>query len=537
MSAKYGYVGNSPDTTPIRIARRTYTLTGVQTSFTFDAGYSVGYVDVYLNGVKQIENDDFIASNGSTVGFTSAPTTGDIVEIVAYKAYDVIQDRNNVAGDFTVYGNSTLSGTLFVNNNSKNVMVGTGVTITSNTINVTGVVTATNINVTSNINTTGVITATSYFGSGANLTGIALSATANINTSGVGTFGRVVGTNDLDIPNGTTAQRFATPVAGSIRYNSEYDVLEIYTGSQWKALFLQSYTSSPSDTGIFAGGSNPGNRTIEYITISSTGNGTNFGTLSYDRWAGGGCSSTTRGLFGGGVPAPNTNNIEYINIQFLGDALNFGALTTIGSASGVAACSNSTRGVFGGGQVSTVTTSSIQYVTIASKSDSTSFGTLTLGRRLLTSCSSSTRGIFAGGDSLAPLTPAPNTIDYITIASTGNAIDFGDLTAGRTYLSACSSSTRGVFGGGFGPSNIIDYITIASTGNATSFGQLTVARGGLAATSNATRGVFGGGDTPVAVNTIDYITIASTGNATSFGQLSVIRTNLQSCSTSHGGLQ
>jgi hypothetical protein len=110
MSAKYGYIGNSPDNSSVRIARRTYTLTGVQTNFTFEAGYDIGYVDVYLNGVKQIENDDFIASNGSTVGFTSAPTTGDIVEIVAYKAFDVIRDRNVVDGDLRVYGNIALVG-------------------------------------------------------------------------------------------------------------------------------------------------------------------------------------------------------------------------------------------------------------------------------------------------------------------------------------------------------------------------------------------------------------------------------------------
>ena len=138
MSAKYGYLGNSPDTTPVRIARRTYTLSGVQTTFTFDAGYSIGYVDVYLNGVKQIENDDFIATDGSTVGFSSAPIAGDIVEIVAYKAYDVIQDRNNVAGDFRVYGNA----------------------------NISGIVTASSANI------SGVVAATSFVGSGSSLTNL-----------------------------------------------------------------------------------------------------------------------------------------------------------------------------------------------------------------------------------------------------------------------------------------------------------------------------------------------------------------------------
>ena len=92
----------------------------------------------------------------------------------------------------------------------------------------------------------------------------------------------------------------------------------------------------------------------------------------------------------------------------------------------------------------------------------------------------SIRGVFGDGA----------TIDYITIATTGNATDFGDLTSTRRYLSACSSSTRGVFGGGGGPTtNTIDYITIATTGNAEDFGDLTVARSELAACSNGHGGL------------------------------------------------
>jgi hypothetical protein len=84
-------------------------------------------------------------------------------------------------------------------------------------------------------------------------------------------------------------------------------------------------------------------------------------------------------------------------------------------------------------------------------------------------------------------------MDYITIATTGNATYFGDLTVARLYNSACSSTIRGVFGGGFNSSfaqtNVIDYITIATTGNATDFGDLTVARNHLAALSNAHGGL------------------------------------------------
>ena len=97
---------------------------------------------------------------------------------------------------------------------------------------------------------------------------------------------------------------------------------------------------------------------------------------------------------------------------------------------------------------------------------------------------------------------------------------------------------RGVFGGGYtiSNSNTIDYITIATTGNATDFGNLTQAKRFLAACSNSTRGVFGGGVVSSAVNTIDYITIATTGNATDFGNLTQARSSLAACSNAHGGL-
>jgi len=57
------------------------------------------------------------------------------------------------------------------------------------------------------------------------------------------------------------------------------------------------------------------------------------------------------------------------------------------------------------------------------------------------------------------------------------------LTVARRFLASCSNGTRGLFGGGAGPSNVIDYVTIQTTGNATDFGDLTVARGELASCS------------------------------------------------------
>ena len=101
------------------------------------------------------------------------------------------------------------------------------------------------------------------------------------------------------------------------------------------------------------------------------------------------------------------------------------------------------------------------------------------------SCSNTLRGVFGGGQNDSSRT---NQIEYITIVTTGNATDFGDLTTQRNALAACSDNMRGVFGGGYDGSdvNTMDYITIANTGNATDFGDLSDARKWLGSCSGGT---------------------------------------------------
>ena len=117
----------------------------------------------------------------------------------------------------------------------------------------------------------------------------------------------------------------------------------------------------------------------------------------------------------------------------------------------------------------------MDFVTIATNSDAINFGDLTEDRRQAAGCSSSTRGLFGGGSDPTNL----DIIDFITIASTGDATDFGNLTDARSRVGGCSNSIRGVFAGGrIGESpsvrtDIIDYVTIASTGNATDFGDFS----------------------------------------------------------------
>ncbi len=145
------------------------------------------------------------------------------------------------------------------------------------------------------------------------------------------------------------------------------------------------------------------------------------------------------------------------------------------------------------------------------------------------------RGVFTGVNTTG--NAASNVIEYITIASPGNAADFGDLTVATKTVGACSNITRGVFGGGSptsGTTNRIEYVTIGTLGNSTDFGDLTVARQKVSGSGDGSRGLFGGG----ASNVIDYITIATTGNAIDFGDIaSGGRANVMASSDSHGGLQ
>jgi hypothetical protein len=149
------------------------------------------------------------------------------------------------------------------------------------------------------------------------------------------------------------------------------------------------------------------------------------------------------------------------------------------------------------------------------------------------SLSSTTRAVHAIGASSG----AKNTLEYVTIASTGNATDFGDLTGVKYRAATVASNTRGIVAGGlqdfYTTLNVIEYITTASTGNGTDFGDLTSARSRLSGVSSGVRGVFGSSHD---VTVMDYVTIASAGNATDFGDMFLNAGYRGTASNAHGGL-
>tara|TARA_Y100000034_G_scaffold30399_1_gene37150 strand:- start:662 stop:1822 length:1161 start_codon:yes stop_codon:yes gene_type:complete len=251
----------------------------------------------------------------------------------------------------------------------------------------------------------------------------------------------------------------------------------------------------------------------------------------------------SRACFGGGG---TSNVIDYIAIDAPADAADFGDLLT-GRGNFDATDNGQTgRGVFMGGGGSTYT-DTIEYITISSPGNSTDFGNLLSGRYgvAATSNGSNDRGISFGGVG-QPWDGGQNVIQYITISSPGNAIDFGNLTNQPYMAGACSNGTndRAVCWGGAGvqpaPSGsgangitrFMQYVTISTPGNASDFGsELTTGTYGhgddganaAGCTSNGTldRGVHCGGDHAGSFNIIQYITISSIGNATDFGDLTV----------------
>ena len=93
MLGNNGYIGRNPGDSAVTVARRVYKPTTNTTEFDFSAGYDIEYFDVYVNGLKKVRGTDYSASSDNkTFTLTSAAGSGDVVEAVAYKAFNVTRD-------------------------------------------------------------------------------------------------------------------------------------------------------------------------------------------------------------------------------------------------------------------------------------------------------------------------------------------------------------------------------------------------------------------------------------------------------------
>ena len=364
------------------------------------------------------------------------------------------------------------------------------------------------------------------------------------------------GTNFFVPPAGNTAERPDNPEKGALRFNTDSKHLEYYRGDTIGWSQIEGELTSPLGGGT---GSNIGrghrglfktgqkapstgsySNSIEFLTISTLGDSQDFGDVSINRTGNPGLSSRTRAIIGSGYgPA---NQIEFVTMASQGDATDFG--DDLGNSNAAAGLSNGTRGIFAG-STELSPGNRIRYVTIDTLGDAIDFGDLNYAASYMGGAASTTRGLIAGGGS----GPAEYShIDSITIASLGDAIDFGDLSyTSTTGVGGGSNATRAIWWGGadtpgYSNVNTICFNTIATTGNSIDFGDVSTNTSSGSAMPDGTRCVMklgaGSGGNTTTTNKIESIQFATTGNATDFGD-SVLQTyssSLGSMSTGHGGL-
>ena len=269
-------------------------------------------------------------------------------------------------------------------------------------------------------------------------------------------------------PQGTTAERPSDCEPGSLRFNTDTAHLEYFRGNTigWTEIEASSPelgggTGSNTGTGtraIFAGGYAPSGTTpnaaldtADVLTIETLGDATDFGNLSSNRTSTSSAADATRAFILGGVgPVASqystiVNIIEFCTFSSLGDYVDFGDLPeTQGYQAGFA---DKTRGVVAGGSYGY--TNVINYITMQSSGNAVDFGDLAITNKIGNAggLSSSTRGYILGGARyLAPDTASFNTIQVVTISTTGDATDFGDMLYQNYSHGAGSNATRGVKG-------------------------------------------------------------------------------------------
>ena len=348
---------------------------------------------------------------------------------------------------------------------------------------------------------------------------------------------------------------------GAIRFNTDSQKLEFYAQGEWWVMSTDTpnlgrgVESTPGPRGVFPGGRNASNTMtddMDYINISSTGDAQDFGDLLTDSFEAGAVSSSTRGVKFGGRVFPGSqyqDNLEAYTFASTGSIADIEDLRTATVFS--CGASNETRGLIMGGLIHSSYGGSwsggwnnIDYITIASFGESISFGELSFDHPAgMNQANSPTRGIFAGG--FAPHNGPPGQpsapslattkIQFVTIPTLGNSSSFGDLTSLTSYTSGAGNSVRGIYAGnGDTPQTTIEVINISSGGNGVKFGDLEASRYAMAAVSSPTRVAWGGAHSYS--NDISYIEIATEGNAVDFGNLTSNRGFQSGCSNAHGGL-
>ena len=338
------------------------------------------------------------------------------------------------------------------------------------------------------------------------------------------------------------------PTAGATRFNTDSSQLEIYDGNQWTGVVSDSpELQTGGSRGLLLGGYEQPEggvvNTIQYINIATTGNAQDFGDLQAIGYGNASFGNRTRGIY-----LDNSPNNQYITISSTGNSVSTGDAQASGEY-GRSAAANDIRGLhqFDNG------TNTIEYFTIASDGKSQDFGD-SISAYTGKGCvgASPTRWVVGGGASVPSWAAQYTATEYVNFMSQGNTAAFGDLTQARAGCrSNGGNAVRGIWAGGYAPqanpsnknSEVIDYLTVATLGNSIDFGDLSEDTENPAVLTSSTRAVICGGNngSPTPNNCVDwmeYVEIMTTGNSVDFGDFinGDKMANMGPISNGHGGL-
>ena len=325
-----------------------------------------------------------------------------------------------------------------------------------------------------------------------------------------------------------------------MRFNSDSQKLEYWNGSAWFQIQTFSPNLDGGARGVWSGGDPSRSTNMDFLTIPTRGNTTDFGDLPFAN-AGMTCgiqASNTRGFTcGGEAPVGDSHNyIVKYEFSSTGSAVDHANLTFTSKNGG--GYSNATRAIQHRGYgAPSITHDDVCAFTMASSGNAFTFSDIIAS------------GQYGGGGQASPTRgvisialSSSNSLEFCTISTTGAFQDFGDMTTTKNGIRSGTggSSTRGVFmGGGDDYITTCSFITFATTGNSTEFGDLTTGKSYSNAVSDRITVMMAGGQLAPGgsvTNQIDSLNIATGGTAINSGDLTVTKRENGAASNGHGGL-
>ena len=251
-----------------------------------------------------------------------------------------------------------------------------------------------------------------------------------------------------------------------------------------RGVYTAGYTGSPTAARI---------NTIQALNIPTDGDIFDFGDLTYTAQQMSGAGNQTRGVYANGYAyplAPSTDSLDmtYDMIEFMsnGGHTEFGDIIANAACRDLATVETHIRGYFacgeGTGQTPSTHNKNITIKGFANNSESINFGELSQQSKRGAGVGSHTRGVFILGGIADSPEAFSNIIEFITLSTSGEVTDFGDATSNTGHINnnSASNTIRGVYhnartSDGGTNLNTLEFITIATTGNATDFGDLNYA--------------------------------------------------------------